>query len=72
MKIPKYVVDKFVQRAKYGVLVNKLDCEIQEWCESKGLNPCECFDDPYLFNSILLLTEPCTLSSEQLMWLKNK
>ena len=71
MKIPKHIINKFFQRARYGALVNKLDCEIMEWCKSQGLSPEECFESPYLFNSILLLAEPHTLSLTQLEWLKN-
>lgn len=30
MKVLKYIKDKLIRRAKYGILVNQLDVEIQE------------------------------------------
>lgn len=72
MKVPQYIVNKFIQRAKYGAAVAKLDAEILKWCEAQGIRAEECFDDKYRFNTILLITEPYAVTSEQLMWLKNK
>lgn len=71
MKVPNHIKDKLIKRAKYGVLVNKLDVEIQQWVESKGINPYEIFDAPFQFNSILLLTEPDNLAAKQYKILKD-
>lgn len=72
MKIPQYIVEKFIRRAKYGAEVAKLDSEILTWCNSQGLTCEECFDDPFKFNTVLLITEPYSVAKEQLTWLKNK
>ena len=71
MKVPRYIKDKLVRRAKYGRLVNRLDTEIQEWVESKGITLWEIFDDPFQLNSILLVTEPVNLAVKQYEMLKN-
>lgn len=71
MTIPKYIITKFYQRAKYGLLVDKLDVEIMEWCKKQGVNPIEVFESPYSPNSIMLLAEPTTLSRQQIEIIKN-
>lgn len=69
MKIPQYIIEKFYKRAKYGNMVEKLDVEIMEWCQNQGVDIESILDSP--FNSMLLLTEPYTLSTKQIEILKN-
>lgn len=70
MKVPKYIIKKLNKRAEYGRKVSALDSEFMQWCINKGIDFYETFQGVSELNSILLLTEPDTLTQRQIEILK--
>lgn len=52
MKLPKYMREKILQRARLQGKANRLQLEIEEWCNKHGIEP------EYAATHICLFIEP--------------
>jgi hypothetical protein len=74
MKVPKYIKDLLHRRAKYGELVSALESEFWYWIYENGLDKALLdgeFSNLYGESSILLITEPKTLTKRQIEIIEN-
>jgi hypothetical protein len=74
MKVPKYIKDLLYRRARYGRLLNSLDCEFWRWAEKNKFDEVLYQEDTsgfYCINSIALVAEPEMLSATQIEIIEN-